>query len=62
MELPTKRDTERIAVDEDEDFGIVMLYVPYLDDHDHEHIEFTDEAVVKLHAFLDAYIKAKGLT
>lgn len=59
MELPTKRKTERIAISVDEDLGVVMLYVPYLPEHNHEQIEFTDEAVLKLQAFLNKYIILK---
>ena len=59
MELPTKRKTERIAISVDEDLGVVMLYVPYLPEHNHEHIEFTDEAVLQLQAFLNKYIMLK---
>lgn len=61
MELDTKRKTERLVISDDPEDGVTILYVPYLPDHGHEHIELTDQALVQLNDFAGHAMARRGL-
>jgi hypothetical protein len=70
-ELTTPLKHERLAISYDtdgyahemtaKDMIAMILFVPDVKQHDHSHIQLTDEAVVELQDWLTKFMKAKGL-
>lgn len=43
----------------DERFA-VLLYVPWLEDSEHDHVYFEDEEIINLRNWINRYLKMKG--